>query len=407
MFTTNQGTAAAVRPTSRCRRYCGGDPRPGGRPAGFTLVELLVVIAIIGVLVGLLLPAVQAAREAARKSTCGNNLKQLGIACLNYVDAKGALPPSVHDNNDVRTSPEYSIAADQNITGLGWSFWILPFTENQPIYDQIATETGMFTRNWQNSTDRCRQLATTSLKTFECPSNEQYGQGNANKGIAASGTMVARNPGKMNYAANGGRSALAGYRTDGNNGGVVPGPSGTGGKPWPATGSGGFGANTYPTGTRFLDDQGGVFYVTRDRAGMKLNKITDGLSKTVMLAESSSTREIFPGQASCSGTSCNFDGRIWIGGRISGSGDSGWTMGVRGLDVESYGGNNTTYLINRSTQTWGHDWSSSSPHAGDGMFSVLCDGAVVWISAFIDSATYELIRRREDMQTINMTRLAP
>jgi prepilin-type N-terminal cleavage/methylation domain-containing protein/prepilin-type processing-associated H-X9-DG protein len=97
---------------------------------GFTLVELLVVIAIIGLLIGLLLPAVQAAREASRRSTCLNNLRQMGIGLHNYHNALATFPPG---------GIEPRTFLNPNGRQLAWSVFLLPFVELGPLYDQIDT----------------------------------------------------------------------------------------------------------------------------------------------------------------------------------------------------------------------------------------------------------------------------
>lgn len=96
------------------------------RKRGFTLVELLVVIAIIGVLVALLLPAIQAARESARRMSCQNNLKQIGLAILNYESSNNVLPSAVVAN----TPP--------SVNGLSWFVEILPFAEFSSLGSQIS-----------------------------------------------------------------------------------------------------------------------------------------------------------------------------------------------------------------------------------------------------------------------------
>jgi len=95
----------------------------------FTLIELLVVIAIIGVLVGLLIPAVQAAREAARQSACMSNLRQSTLALLNYHNSHEQFPLGLYTDK---------IDAPAEEDGLSWATKILPYIEQQGIYDRIA-----------------------------------------------------------------------------------------------------------------------------------------------------------------------------------------------------------------------------------------------------------------------------
>jgi len=106
------------------------------RRRGFTLIELLVVIAIIGILIALLLPAVQAAREAARIMTCSNQLKQMGLAIHNHVDALGVFPTAGDTPWPVLEDyMTYGQPNGPNKQGLGWAFQLLPYLEHEGTFD--------------------------------------------------------------------------------------------------------------------------------------------------------------------------------------------------------------------------------------------------------------------------------
>jgi prepilin-type N-terminal cleavage/methylation domain-containing protein len=123
--------------------------------AGFTLIELLVVVTVIGILVGLLLPAVQGARESGRRTSCNNNLHQVGIGLLNYQAAFETFPPG---------------CTDRRTKQIAWSVWLLPFIEQDVVYKQ-------FNFGARFNAAQNREATSNVIPTYLCPSTSRRESG--------------------------------------------------------------------------------------------------------------------------------------------------------------------------------------------------------------------------------------
>lgn len=121
---------------------------------GFTLIELLVVITIIAILMALLLPAVQQIRAAAQRIQCTNNLKQIGLAVLNYESANGLLPAGSITPGNCCGTKSFST----------WTIGILPYMDQQPLYD-------LYDQTKRNEDGANRTVRETFLPIYVCPSD--------------------------------------------------------------------------------------------------------------------------------------------------------------------------------------------------------------------------------------------
>ncbi len=257
------------------------------RLRGFTLVELLVVIAIIGVLVALLLPAVQAAREAARRSQCMNNLKNLGLAILNYENTTGHLPPG-----------RYGCDGTSNCSPNAWSrgasgfLPVLPQLEQQGMYDAIDFDDGPW-KTPDNAPERDREtphranetLVSTPLQVMSCPSDS--------------------------------KEPFVEFKTLTEATGSYAFCSGTNG---PSKGI---------SGIVKYDNDGVFMYLSdTDRFGLELRQITDGTSQTIFVGE---TRDghLQPTRNRWSAAGRHVDGLRTTDNPINSEVDTGWAQDVR------------------------------------------------------------------------------
>jgi len=333
--------------------------------SGFTLVELLVVIAIIGVLVALLLPAVQAAREAARRTQCTNNMKQLGLALLNYHDAKGRFPVAstwsvggVASNLDQDGNPNF---------GPTWAVSVLPYFEQQSLYDTFDLNFSI--------TDPINQSARgAELDALRCPSdsfNQQPFNGSEDPSAAYYNDGWSRG----NYAANAGLGFMSKSSACS---AIMPGSVGCNARP-----------------ENWADSR--VRGVMNADLTSRIAELTDGLSNTILLLEIRSgvaagdVRGTWAiGGAGASAVAGHgYIGDAWgpNASRIKSDDTVGCGSAVAALgSPEAVAAAGMGCFVLPPGRPPNTQATARSLHPG-GVFCTLADGSVHWISDFIEVST--------------------
>ena len=343
---------------------------PRGRRLGFTLVELLVVIAIIGVLIALLLPAVQAAREAANRSSCLNNLKQLGLANHNFHDTYGNFPPGRKSLGNTQGAVIAQFPSDPIVLNHHGLIYLLPYIEQGVVKDKfnlkaasgnfmapavfgypISPGTVLSTPDAIASGNAA--LAGIQLKSLLCASD------GAQKYIA---------PGSVHYSPDGTAGQVTAIKT---NYDFIAEDNGVNRYNW----------WRYTTlGTR---------YIFGENSETRIAEITDGTSSTLLMGEQ--TLELFNGVT----TGWSYAG--WVSVGIDPVGNWNVTFPPTGLNVWNYN-NNTSPLNNKRGRraSW---YNAASLHPG-GVNFAFADGSVRFVSQTVDVPTLTWLSRESDGQVV-------
>ena len=333
------------------------------KAAGFTLVELLVVIAIIGVLIALLLPAVQAAREAARRAQCKNNLKQIGLAILNYETANKVFPYGAMLGKTGYQSNSTELYS-------GWTREIMPYAENTQLKQ-------LYNPAVQVLDPSAKAYRETQVAMYSCPSDFAFELSVPGGGPAGpSQRNIEFMPGSYKANAGRGNGFATWYLRE-----MLP-PSNT--EAGIHEGWRGPIHVILPKGVNVND---GMVHLTQE----PLKAISDGTTNTLLAAES--TNIFHPRRAFWAYTWGNYVMSQPTPQERSLSGDFEKCVSQDGANP----GNNS--------KTCHSGWFSG--HNG-GMNAVMCDGSVTWIEFDIDLNTFAVMGSVGDEGVIGFdTSVAP